>query len=108
MPPGGRRAGSGRKKTKLALPEGIAGKILQRIGELKLKGIKNTEDYALQLLGSKDERIRKEFFIELMHQEYGRPVTKTETTHDFDPNAPLRIVIEHIGRPSNQTATEAK
>ena len=108
MPHGGRRTNSGRKVAKVSLPDGIAGKILGRIGELKLGKIKNTEDYALSLLASKDERIRKEFFIELMHQEYGRPVTKTATTHEFDPNAPLRIVIEHIGRPTHQTATKAK
>lgn len=79
MPKGGYRKNAGRKKTKISLPDGIAGKVLARIGELKLPGIKNKEDFALSLLGSKDERIRKEFFIELIHQEYGRPTQKTES-----------------------------
>ena len=52
-----------------------------------------------RLLASKDERIRKEFFVELLHQEYGRPMQKTDEIR-FDPNAPLVVKIEHIGRKS--------
>lgn len=101
---GGHRPNAGRKKTKVNLPPGVAGHVLGRIGELKLKDtsgrlIKDQEDYALSLLASKDERIRKEFFVELLHQEYGRPMQKTDEIR-FDPNAPLVVKIEHIGRKS--------
>jgi hypothetical protein len=102
---GGRRPGAGRKKTKVVLPPGIAGQVLARIGELKLKApsgwiIKNAADYALSLLESKDERIRKESFIEFCHQEYGRPMQKTDEIK-FDPNAPLVVQIRHIGAKSS-------
>jgi hypothetical protein len=102
---GGRRPGAGRKKTKVNLPPGVAGHVLGRIGELKLKApdgsvIKDQEDYALSLLASKDERIRKEFFVELLHQEYGRPMQKTDEIK-FDPNAPLVVQIRHIGAKSS-------
>lgn len=113
MPKGGYRKNAGRKKTEIKLPKGIAGNVLRRIGELNLtfpsgKKITSQEDFALALLGSKDERIRKESFIEFVHQEYGRPVTKTENTHDFAENSSFKIIVEHIGRSQDKAPTKTK
>ena len=56
--------------------EEFADKVPKRIRELKLtwpdgRPIQNEVDYALYLLGSKDERVRKEVFIDLVVRKHG-------------------------------------
>lgn len=99
---GGARKGAGRPKTRVAKAvkdTGFAGRVLARIGELGLPNIESAEDYALDLLRSRDERVRKETFMDLMNREYGRAPIGVSVGKGGDPDGDggVRVTVEFIG-----------
>lgn len=97
---GGHRTGAGRPKTKIAKgtkDTGFAERVLKRIGELKLADIKNAEDYALQLLATADNRIRKEVFHDLLNRVYGRAPIGVEHTGEIDHTGEVKVTVEFLG-----------
>lgn len=109
MPRGGRRPGAGRKRTRLensgapaAVLDGeFASRVFERIKEGPPRRIRTAEDFQLDLLFSKDLQTRSYNFNRLLDRKYGKPFQRREDTVIFDPNAPLRVEIEHIGRSKN-------
>jgi hypothetical protein len=106
MPRGGKRAGAGRPKTNHAVPKAFAERVLGRIGELKIRGIKNAEDYVLQLLKSKDERIRKEVFVNLTDRAFGKAPQADKPELIETGTDGFKVTVEYIGR-AHPPATEA-
>jgi|SRR5579884_103100 len=100
---GGPRKGAGRPKTKIAKEvkdTGFAARVLARIGELGLPNIQSAEDYALDLLRSRDERVRKETFQDLMNRTYGRApigVSVGKGGEDSEGDGGVRVTVEFIG-----------
>ena len=104
---GGKRANAGRTRTNdLVVPKELAQKVLDRIGELRIRGIKDEADYALHLLKSKDERIRKEVFVNLLDRAYGKPPQSAELPKQNAGTEGFKVTVEYIGR-ANPPATEA-
>lgn len=106
MPRGGARSNAGRKRIRPeAAPienKDFATRVLARIGRPDTPKdrdkVQSAEDYALYLLYCGDRRIESENFSRLLDRKYGRPAQKNEDTIIFDPNAPIRVVVEHIGK----------
>src|SRR4029077_2156405 len=94
---GGSREGAGRLPTKATQPggAGFALAVLNRIGKLKLRGIKDYEDYALELLKAQDVRVRKEVFIALLLWLFGKPAQAVELSNAA--GQPFEIVVRNIG-----------
>lgn len=110
---GGRRPGAGRPKTK-PIPKvrrDVAFDVLDVInkGKSKLNPTGKAEiERWIALLDSKSEDIQIRALSTLKFSVDGKPAEKTEETIVFDPNQPLRVLIEHIGGPQNKTSTKAK
>lgn len=97
---GGKRANAGRPKTKSALPGGsaFAERVLRRIPECNLKGIKSAEDYALSLLSAADVRVRKETFLALLYQQFGKPPMAIE--HRGNQPVGINVTVRTVGSKS--------
>jgi hypothetical protein len=106
MPRGGKRAGAGRPKSNHDIPKSLALKVLEGIGDLRIKGVADQVGYALQLLKSKDERIRKEVFVHMLDRAYGKPPQAEQPVQEIKPGEGFKVTVEYIGR-SNPPATEA-
>lgn len=83
MPRGGKRPGAGRKKSP-ELPESkdFAAKVLERIGQGKPKTITNAVDFQLDLLYCKDLQTVSHNFNKLLDRHLGKPVQRSENTHN--------------------------
>lgn len=91
MGKGGARPGAGRPRNKTeqgGIGTGFATGVLGRIKELKLQNIESAEDYALDILKSRDSEARA-FFRYMLDRQYGKPVQATITTDTRESQEPL-------------------
>lgn len=44
----------------------------------------------------------------LQDRARGLPAQTVDNSHSFDPNSPLRVTVEHIGRPFDKAPTKTK
>ena len=58
--------------------------------------------------GCGDARLKWSIIDKLSDRVFGKPTQKTEDKIVFDPNAPLRVIVEHMGRPQDQVPAQAK
>jgi hypothetical protein len=82
MPPGGKRAGAGRKPkihkdAEVDQSPGFATTVLGRISEGKPAVIKDAYDYQLDLLFQADMQTRSVNFNRLLDRKYGKPAQGT-------------------------------
>lgn len=111
MARGGRRPGAGRPKKlpKLKVRRDVAFEVLEIINGQKPRAKASGEaELILKLMEAKDERLRWDIYRYNKECVDGKPVQRQEETVIFDPNQPLRVVIEHIGRPQDKAPTQAK
>jgi hypothetical protein len=100
---GGYREGSGRK------PDPLKNMHLGAISALKILRELNHEKELIKLYKEcGDARLKVHIIFRLREWGFGKPVQMVDDTHGFDPNRPLRAIVEHIGRPSDQAAAKAK
>jgi hypothetical protein len=118
MPRGGKRApGEGKKlgrpKTK-PLPRirrDVAFDVLEEINkkDSKLNPTGRTELMRwIEFLDSSSEDVALRALGRLKDSVDGTPKQKLEETVVFDPNQPLRVIVEHIGGSKNSAAAKAK
>jgi hypothetical protein len=100
---GGHREGAGRK------PDPLKNIQLGAATALKILRDLNHEKELVRLYKEcGDARLKVHIIFRLREWGYGKPVQMVAADHSFDPNKPLRAIVEHIGRPSDQAATKAK
>lgn len=117
---GGKREGAGAPKKEntakqiqkqLSVRRDVALDVLDEInkGETKLNPSGKTEKVRwIAFLDSEDESIAFRALDKLKDCADGKAAEKREETIVFDPNQPLRVVIEHIGGSKNPAAAQAK
>ena len=76
----------------------FAGRVLAKIPKLGLKGIESAEDYAADLLKSRDIRVRKETFLALLQYYHGKPVQPVQAK--LDAPAGINVYIHRVGAKS--------
>lgn len=89
---GGYRPNAGRKKDPVKdvrLGAAVALKLL--------KEMKAEEEIKKIFKATADERLKVHISFRLMEWGYGKPVEPKEDKIVFDPNAPLRVIVEQIG-----------
>jgi len=98
--PGGKRVGAGRKR-KTPLPRvrrDAALEVLEAVNEDRQPATCSPEAQKwLKLLDTTDDRLRFDVLRYLKECVDGKPKQRVDPLA-FDPNAPLRVVVEHIGR----------
>lgn len=57
---------------------------------------------------AKDERLRFTVEDKLLDRILGRPANSIVAEHGFDPNQPLRVIVEHIGGSAHKAPAPAK
>lgn len=118
MPRGGKRVpGEGKKLGRAAKPKiekqktvskEIAERVFATIDEVEMHREFLHPGKKLDDLSDIERKERERELERLTNRKYGLPAQKSEETIIFDPNQPLRVLIEHIGRPQDQAATKAK
>ena len=115
MPRGGKRAGSGQPR-KTPLPKirrDVAFEVIDILNEPLAKNAKRgtisplrkaASGEAAIVLGlieqATDQRLKWDVYRYAKECLDGKPMVRSEEKVSFDPNQPMRVVIEHIGRPS--------
>jgi hypothetical protein len=109
MANGGRREGAGRKpKQKVKLRKDSAIDVLAVInGELDERKASPEVQHVLKFVRAQDLRLGWEVYRYTKECVDGKPLQKIPDL-GFDPDKPLRVVVDHIGRPKDQVAAEAK
>jgi len=99
---GGKRRGAGRKKD-VSKDLKVGAEIAQRI----LKELHHEK--ALQELYRTcgDARLKAHIILRLWQWAFVMPVQATNPLA-FDPEKPLKVLVEHIGRPQDQAAAKTK
>lgn len=106
------RGGAGRGQGRKANPL----KVL-RTGALTaakiLDELKHEEEIKTLYKDCGDYRLKVFILFKLREWAFGKPMQPQEDTVVFDPNQPLRVIIEHIGsptgdRPKNSPAAKTK
>lgn len=102
MPRGGKRDGAGpkRKKPLPKIRKDVAFEVIEVINDVKLQ--KNCSGEAAIVLGliqqATDQRLKWDVYRYTKECLDGRPMVRSEEKISFDPNQPLRVVVEHIGQ----------
>lgn len=105
MPPkgnrGGKRQGAGRKRT-TPLPKirrDVAIDVLEALNEqANIAKCTREAQFWFRLLAAEDKRLQYDVIRYLKECVDGKPKQRVDPL-SFDPNAPLRVLVEHIGRP---------
>lgn len=112
MPRGGKRTPKdgkklGRPKAQRVVDGNVARKIKARVKaeELWVYLVHTAAKKAKETGNTADLRNALEY---LDNRDLGLCAIIAEEKISFDPNKPLRAVVEHIGRPSDQAAAKAK
>ena len=100
---GGYREGSGRKRDPLKDIQLGAASALKILREL---------DHEKELVNlyrkCGDARLKVHIIFRLREWGYGKPVQMVEGEFNPDPKRPMHVIVEHIGRPSDQASTKAR
>lgn len=104
MPKGGARPGAGRKRT-TPLPRVRRDVALEFLdvtnGVIERKDCsKECEKFLVLAEAGNDKRLQWDVLRYMKECVDGKPKQRNEEKIVFDPNAPLRVVVEHIGRRS--------
>jgi hypothetical protein len=98
---GGKRSGAGRKPDKskdFATGAATALKIL--------RDLKHEEQLIKLYETCGDARLKTHIIMRLREWAFGKPAQPVDTA--FDPDKPLHVLIEHIGRPKDQATAKAE
>lgn len=101
---GGKREGAGRKPDH-------SKDLLQTGAETALKILEELQhEQAIVRLYKTcgDTRLKAHIIFRLREWAYGKPMQFEHREHEFDQEKPMRVLIEHIGRPQDQAAAQTR